>query len=183
MIKDIYQYCTSEVIPRWVQIISGPELWVSIAFGFAVMHFESSFVFNDAAKLEKLTNALLTYASIALGFLLAGLTVVLSLPNKEFSLKLKGNKSKVSKKNSFSSLLFVFSWTAICHLLMLVVFMVLLMTDRSYSVLCIGCKTIHEWSIGFISALVLYCVFQFLQTIIAVSMFGNLLIDNIKEDG
>jgi hypothetical protein len=79
---------------------------------------------------------LIAYASIALGFCIAGLTISLTFPDAKFTARM----SELSGKTSpYSDLLFVFSWTAIAHWCAVVaMFVVILLVDGAQSLLPSG---------------------------------------------
>lgn len=69
----------------------------------------------------------IAYAAIAFGFAVAGLTVALTLPDDKFVHHLATAKPKNErlrnnprKPNAYSDLLFVYSWTALLHWLVIV---------------------------------------------------------------
>jgi hypothetical protein len=55
------------------------------------------------------TTGLIAYAAIALGFCVAGLTISLTLPDRDFASQLAFCKEKGEPTNAYSDLLFVFS--------------------------------------------------------------------------
>jgi hypothetical protein len=82
---------------------------------------------------------LIAYASIALGFCVAGLTISLTLPDRDFASHLATLKCPGQSTNSYSDLLFVFSWTAIAHWgVILMLFVVILLTESGSALLPIG---------------------------------------------
>src|SRR5437870_1958753 len=120
MIRDIHWYSSKMVLPRAFTILFSSELFFSVVVGSIAGYYGGHWV-PTTTTTSAVAVAFLTYASIALGFSLAGLTLALTLPNEGFVQLLSTNRPRGSKYDSYSALLFVFSWTAIIHWLLVVI--------------------------------------------------------------
>jgi hypothetical protein len=180
LIKTIWQYSRDEIKPRFKDIILGSELWIAGIIGVVCAYAGDDLIGHT--KVGDIVGGLLTYASIAFGFCLSGLTIALTLPSQDFVKKLASTKLGGKKNNAFSDLLFVFSWTALCHWLVIVL--------TIGSILLLGSNAIilphesyqsHRIIFGFVLFISIYGIFQFLITLITISQVGRLYIDHINK--
>ncbi len=180
MIRALSQYMTDEAVPRWKAILLGWEMIISgVVLGFFVS-FGGRF-FSEHPKVNDVTTGLIAYASIALGFCVAGLTISLTLPEPKFTLRLATHKTEVGT-NAYSDLLFVFSWTAFAHwLAVLILFVVVLLVDGSSPLLPTARSLWRVWTTGLIAALCTYCLCQFLITLITLSQVGSVYVRFLSE--
>lgn len=180
MIKPLFQYLRDEGIPRFGKIVVSTETAISILTGVVFLKWGDQ-LFSQAPKIGDVTNGLIAYASIALGFCVAGLTISLTLPDQDFAAKmalLKGDEPT----NSYSDLLFVFSWTAVAHWFALVVlFTLALFTDSAGPLLPPGHSRLRGWLVAIIAAICAYCLCQFLITLITLSQVGNVYIKHLID--
>jgi hypothetical protein len=91
-----------EGLPRWRNILTTSRI--------RGRPFETSPAIGD------LTTGLIAYASIALGFCVAGLTISLTLPDRDFASPLATLKRPGQSTNSYSDLLFCFLVDGHCPL-------------------------------------------------------------------
>src|SRR5580698_8692758 len=87
MFRALSQYVKDEGIPRWRSIILTPETFLSVAVILIFLLYGGR-LFVTSPKIGDLTTGLIAYASIALGFCVAGLTISLTLPDRDFAVKL-----------------------------------------------------------------------------------------------
>lgn len=129
MFQALAQYIKDEATPRWRTIVLTWESVIALSVFIFFLKFGNR-LFNAHPKVSDVSTGVIAYASIALGFCIAGLTISLTFPEPKFTLKLATPPHKGQKTNPYSDLLFVFSWTAIAHwLAVLVMFLVVLLTD------------------------------------------------------
>jgi hypothetical protein len=180
MLQPLKQYLVDEGAPRWRNIILTPEALLSVVVGAVFIRYGDS-LFDKSPKIGDLTTGLIAYASIALGFCVAGLTISLTLPDRDFATTL-AIKQPGEPTNSYSDLLFVFSWTAVSHwFAVLVLFAVILLTESSSSLLPAGHTRMRSWIVAFIAGLCTYCLCQFLITLITLSQFGAVYIKHLTD--
>lgn len=181
MINASRQYFRDETRPRLSMIFCGAEFWMSLLIGVILAGWGDQLLPADA-KLKDIGGSLLSYAAIALGFCLAGLTLALTLPDREFARKLATPLPGEKHRDAYSDLLFVFSWTAISHWLLVVAFIVaLVFVDPSKSIA--GYKWVWRDRAlsGVLSFVTAYGIFQFLITLITLSQVGRVYIRSLKE--
>ncbi len=137
-------------------------------------------VFSNHPRVGDVVTGGIAYASIALGFCIAGLTISLTLPDAHFTRRLA--TTDIGPANAYSALLFVFSWTAVVHWCAVVVmFVVALSADSGLPLVPFGSSAIRLCVVSFTAGLYAYCLCQFLITIITLSQVGRVYIKFIKD--
>jgi hypothetical protein len=180
-VKPLYQYFKDEGRPRLRQILVSPESLIALLVGGAFLGWGGQF-FSQYPKIGDLTTGLIAYASIALGFCVAGLTISLTLPDQDFATKLACLQEEGETTNAYSDLLFVFSWTAIAHWFALIVLLVFALFAESASpLLPVGHSHLRGWIVSLIACICAYCLCQFLITLITLSQVGNVYIKHLVE--
>jgi len=187
MIKPVWQYIRDEGLPRLRSILLTPETAISvIATGFFIKW--GKILFSSSPKIGDVTTGLIAYAAIALGFCVAGLTISLTLPDRDFASHLAHLRNGVERTNAYSDLLFVFSWTAIAHWVALVaLFFTLLFAESSGALFPTSASAVRIWSVSIVAGICVYCLCQFLITLITLSQVGRVYINHLikkhsKED-
>jgi hypothetical protein len=181
MIRAARQYLLDEVFPRWRSILKSEHLWLAFVLG-GIAAWRGEAVFAAGPRVPDAVTALLTYGAIALGFCIAGLTVALTLPDREFARKLATEECGRPPRDAYSDLLFVFSWTAIVHWVVIVALVIGLAFARDYnSVLCPGASIARRFSVGIVVGLSTYGFFQFLVTLITISQVGRTYIHSLRQ--
>jgi len=178
MANALTWYLRREVVSRKGSILSGGGFWLAILVG-ALLGRWGSAIIPGTTTVGSLAVALLTYAAIALGFSLAGLTLTLTLPNADFVELLCGTKPPKRLHDSYSDLLFVFSWTAITHWFLVVVSIILVLLVNPSQVAFESGH--HRIKAGLVSGLAAYCLFQFLITLITLSQVGSVYIAHLQR--
>src|SRR3954454_20199243 len=132
MFKAIRSYLDEEVRPRSRQILRSSQFWIATLIAVSFAFFGADFAIATATVGQFVT-VVLAYAAVAFGFCLAGLTVALTLPDASFVHHLATKKPSIEQvekrgyvPNAYSDPLFVFSWTAIAHWLVIAAGLVLL---------------------------------------------------------
>jgi hypothetical protein len=181
MLKPLAQYVKDEGIPRWRNILLTPETFIAVTV-VAIFLLYGGELFATSPKIGDLTTGLIAYASIALGFCVAGLTISLTLPDRDFASHLATLKRPGQSTNSYSDLLFVFSWTAIAHWgTILVLFVVILLTESNSALLPIGHTKGRTVIVSLIAGICTYCLCQFLITLITLSQVGAVYIRHLAQ--
>lgn len=174
MIKPLRSYGNEEVRPRLGRIMLQPEVALALAISAACFFFG---VKSPAAelKLSDVVGMVLTYAAIAFGFCITGMALVLTLPSDRFLAALQEHKLNSKGRSSYLDLLFVFSWTAVCHWVLVVVGISAILIRGMMPVLLNkwdgwGWRLLISWFFG----LGAYSLIQFLLTVITLSQVGQL---------
>jgi hypothetical protein len=182
MIYDLGAYFLDEALPRWKSIFCGSELWIALGCGIVIGGWGNSIFIADL-RVGDVASALLTYAAIALGFCLSGLIVALTLPDRDFARELATNKTSATVPNSYSNLMFVFSWTAIAHwFVVFVALLALLMLGSDALLYPAHSHWTRHLGIGLVGFIASYALFQFLLAVITLSMVGRLYINSLVKD-
>lgn len=179
MIKAVGWYVWNEFLPRLGSILHwSSAVWVATAVG-VLLGYWGGLLIPMTTKVGGIAIALLTYAAIALGFTLAGLTLVLTLPNDTFVNLLWETTPKTKKNNSYSDLIFVFSWTAIIHwLIVFVSILLVLLVNPEQPAFQVER---HRLLSGIVTGLAMYALFQFLVTLITLAQVGATYIAHLRK--
>lgn len=177
MIGDVYSYSRKVVRPQLKSIVSSSEFWIAIVIG-VIAGLCGGRTIPTTTTTSNVAVAFLTYASIALGFSLAGLTLTLTLPNDGFVRLLATTTSEHRTTDSYTNLLFVFSWTAVIHWVLVVVMVVLVLFVKPDQP---AFEDSHQLQTGLVSGLSAYCLFQFLLTLIALAQVGGVYTGHIQK--
>jgi hypothetical protein len=174
MIKPLLSYGSKEVKPRLRRIVFQPQVALAAALGGACF-FLGSQIPTAQLKLSDTVSMILAYAAIAFGFCITGMALVLTLPSDRFLNALQGHKLDRDGASSYLDLLFVFSWTAVCHWLLVVVGIVAILVRGTVPVLLIKSDG-YGWRflISWFFSLFAYSLIQFLLTVITLSQVGQL---------
>jgi hypothetical protein len=139
--------------------------------------------FGNAAKVSDLASIIVSYGAIAIGFCIGGLTIALTLPDRDFTQRLAELSLPSKEGNALSSLLFVFSWTAVVHWLavgaMLIVLLLSGKNDQSFLTVSTDW---HRLLIAAVSFICIYSLFQFVITVLTLARVGALYIDKLRID-
>jgi hypothetical protein len=187
MIMPVFQYIRDEGLPRRWKILISPETGIGVAVSALCLIWGKHW-FSQSPKVGDLTTGLIAYAAIALGFCVAGLTISLTLPDRDFASQLAVLRDHEESTNAYSDLLFVFSWTAIAHWVALVVlFVTMLFVESNCPLYPYGAPWPRNWTISIVAGICAYCLCQFLITLITLSQVGRVyiqhLIDQHGEEG
>jgi hypothetical protein len=174
MIRPLRSYASKEVKPRLRRIVLQPQVALAVAIGAACIFFGDQFPAYQL-KSSDVVSMVLTYAAIAFGFCITGMVLVLTLPSERFLKALQQHKLDSNGQNSYLDLLFVFSWTAVCHWLLVV--------SGIAAILIRGTEPslLNKWDgygwrcfVSLFFALCAYSLIQFLLTVITLSQVGQL---------
>lgn len=173
MREAVQDFWKNEFWPRKRRIFISAHSGIALAFGVGVAVWGHRFSAKEITTTD-LSLALITYAAIALGFSLSGLTLALTLPNQKFARRLVESRVDSGSLNSYSTLIFVFAWTAIVHWLLVVASMCTLILDGGRKPILD--LTTNGWkcsAFGLVAALCTYCLLQFLITLITLTQIGR----------
>ena len=183
MLDAIWQYAKEEAIPRRWRILINGHLFLAMVVGVVIYTSAEGTTFSKL-RVGELTGALLTYGAIALGFSLAGLTIALTLPDKEFAkvLALKVLPKLPSNQNAYSDLLFVFSWTGILHWIVIVLALCFsFLVGQEHQIVPDGAGRLRRSLVAVFATIVIYSVCQFLVTLITLSQVGQSYIEDLRR--
>src|SRR6266403_3712413 len=95
MLRAVRQYLTDEALPRWSKVVF---TWECLVTGIVIGVFakDGGLLFASYPRVSDITTGLIAYASIALGFCIAGLTISLTFPDAKFT----AHMSELSGKTS-----------------------------------------------------------------------------------
>jgi hypothetical protein len=167
MIRDIGKYLAGDALPRIRQIV-GTDFLLAVAIGFVCAKWGERFLPIAAIKGTDIATALLTYTALALGFCLAGLTLVLTLPSKELLQAMVTSKPIGAISNAYGDLIFIFSWTAFSHWIAVAVSLGLLLFGGGQALWVSQPSTKFRVIAGILSAMTVYCLFQFLTILMTL---------------
>ena len=129
MIKPLWSYGKEEVKPRLRRIVVQPQVILAVATSGACFFFGAR-ISAAQLKLGDVVAMILTYAAIAFGFCITGMALVLTLPSDRFLSALQKHKLDRGSQSSYLDLLFVFSWTGVCHWLLVFAGIVAILVTR-----------------------------------------------------
>lgn len=181
MIRAFGQYVANEAAPRVCEIVFSTDFFAAAALGIAAALWGNSANLSDV-KVGDVVGALLTYAAIAFGFCLSGLTVALTLPNDGFVRYLAKSKPDAKKFDAYSDLMFVFSWTALVHWIDVVALVcVLILAGSNSKVLPHGASSMRKAVVGALTFFIIYGVFQFMLTLITLAQVGRVYVQRLNN--
>lgn len=179
MIKPIWSYGRRQVWPRLRRIIIQPQVALCLAVSIACFHFATRLPCSQLRPSD-LGVLMLAYAAIALGFCITGMALVLTLPNEKFLNLLQGHK--VDGQSSYLDLLFVFSWTAVSHWLLVVgAIIVFCFRGESEHLLVPADPLLWKAFVSWLFGVCAYSLIQFLLTVITLSQVGQLYSDELAK--
>jgi hypothetical protein len=178
MITSLVSYARKQVVPRWKGIIVSGDFVIALAAGVLGGLWGTSVVPSTTTAVN-IAVALLTYSAVAFGFSLAGLTLVLTLPNEDFVKLLCATRSPKRKHDSYADLLFIFSWNATVHWAILVLSIVLLLVTNPQEP---AFSVTHRIRTGIVAAVSVYALLQFLVTLITLTQVGSVYILHLRKE-
>jgi hypothetical protein len=189
MVSAFFDFCWREGIPRLRQI------FISTEFAIAVTLAVLLGIFGEGSRIAVIGTGdialtLLAYAAIAFGFSVAGLTLVLTAPDREFASELAwsdpGEEQGLAKeppaKSSYSNLIFIFTWTGIAHWALVIGSLaVLLGIGVNTPLLADGSSTLHRIGVAILAFATVYAVELFLVTVITLANVGQAYIGRLHR--
>ena len=199
MLTECVRFLFRQVVPRWLTLLGGAEFWVA---GTLSVLFALNLRRNGLwhSSVGAVSTAALAYAAVGFGFSLAGLVLALTLPDARFAhtlatktrsrvaegrffrLRLARRKLQHRGANPYSDLLFIFTWTALAHWVMVVVSFAFLIEYGFAAKLIPGdITTVHRVMLGIWAFVSLYAVELFLLTLITLSQVGRVYIGYLRK--
>ena len=191
MLGTLWDYLCREVWPRRCELPRTSEFVIALAAGLAIALAAPGL--PASTHLGDVLTIVLAYAAIAFGFSIAGLTVALTLPDARFVHRIATAKPESEKlrrirdrghrdPNAYSDLLFVYSWTAAWHWVVLVLgFTELAIYGAGRRVAGPGVDAATRVLDGLLVFATVYAVLLFLVTLITLSQAGNLYVKELSE--
>ncbi len=182
LLKALWGFSRRDVRPRLAEIISTQDFGVAIIAGVAMAWAGPKYL-TGAPKAADLATGFIAYAAIALGFCVGGMTIALTLPDREFVKKLAKLQLDTKAGNGLSGLLFVFTWTAVIHWLAIVTLLVTLLFDGANTKSFLAGPTLPKRVIvGTITTLCTYALLQFLITVLTLAHVGLHYIHELRNE-
>jgi hypothetical protein len=180
MIRTLRRYLTEESFPRWKGILWSSTPWLATAGAWSASQCLMSA--DKCLIAHAFLNACLTYSSIAFGFCVTGITMCLAIADQSFVRKLVQRFANGSKHNTYSDLIFIFTWTAAAHILLIAVSILALFSFGSDERLF---ASSYHWAktglAGLSVGLLLYALMQFLTTVLTLSSVAKIYIDHLVK--
>ncbi len=184
MLGSIWWYLSKTVLIRWRELVFASEFWISLIISGATLWVANSGFFQIDLQVGDLASALLTYASIAFGFCLTGSALALTIPDREFARKMAGTTAKSRPCDTYSNLIFVFSWASLAHLFLVLASIGSLFIFKESDKLLPG---LLYWKRSLFAfsylSLTIYAFSQFVVTVITLSQVGDVYISGLKNGG
>ena len=129
------------------------------------------------AKASDVCTGLLTYASISFGFAVSGLIMALAISNEAFARLLAKTKAEGHPLSTYSDLLFVYAWTAIIHVGLIVICLLSYAVYKPDEKFFVPSLTNFERGYSVLTGIVAaYAVMQFVITVLTLVGFGRVYI-------
>lgn len=179
MIRTFLTFLKEDLSPRWKSVVCGSEFFFAIAAGITISQFAQRAAWAPTVQAHVFATAILTYASIALGFSIAGASVALALPEK--FVRVLHDSFDESGNRMFGNLIFVYAWTAAIHVILAIVAVFgFFIFDPAEHLL----TKVLSWRNDYAGVLVgvsVYCVIQFLITIAVICSVGRVYANHLNE--
>jgi hypothetical protein len=176
----ISRYVGAEIRPRLGRIVFHPSFMISLVVGIAFYlygYYASKIIF----KVVDAGNTVLGYSAIALGFCVVGFALVVTIPNDNLARLIAGEKRPGAPSNSYSNLLFVFSWTAFLHWLLILISVAVLLINRDGEIsLTPWTHTLPRAVVTILVFLLTYCLLQLLILILTLQQIGQIYITYLR---
>jgi hypothetical protein len=189
VLSALFDFCRSEAVPRLSQIVISTEVGIAAVLA-ALFAWIGAGAGVATANTGDVVLTLLAYGAIAFGFAVAGLTLVLTAPDRGFASELAwsdpgrdpGIANTPPQQSSYGNLLFIFSWTAITHWLVVVgAFSILIALGKDSHLLADGSSTRHRIGVGVLVFFTVYAVELFLITVITLTQVGDAYIGRLHR--
>jgi len=169
VLTALVSFCRRDVLPRIGEIVLTQDFAISALLGLALAAWGPSRL-TGAPRLADFAMGFLAYAAIALGFCVAGMTIALTLPDRSFLERLANLEIKSRAGNALTSLLFVFTWTAVVHWAAIVaVLMALTLDGGSSQGFAANGTPGRRVVMGLIAFVCSYALLQFLITVLTLA--------------
>lgn len=180
MLGSLLLYLKWEVKPRFLRILfSFPTVAAIVVAGIIV--FRGDCIAFGTVKLGEIMTGLLAYAAVSFGFSIAALSLILAIPHGEFAVWLAARNESHSKNENnserYDDLLFVYSWTAVLHWLLLLTVIVLVVAfGGDYQALPLPAVTSHRIPTAWLAFITTFGLLQFLTALLTLALFGRVYV-------
>jgi len=178
------RFFIDEIFSRRRQLISEQQLLFSILLGGVLALFGSNFGYQETSK-DSVVNALLNYSAIAMGFSVTCVSLCLTLADPRFLKKLSLHEIEVDgqKRDAFSQLIFVFTWTSFLHsLCIFILILAILTTGENEKLFSEDFRFFERISFFVSSSLVLYALSQFMVSLITMFQLGKSYVIFLRDE-
>lgn len=181
MIGSALDYWRREVRPRRRRILWGSHFLIAAVLGIVFSLFGPS-LHTGRITYGDVAGALLAYGAISFGFAVAALSLVLAIPHDRFSKWLAAShESPRSARSSYDDLIFVFSWTAALHWMLVVTILMTVFAHGSSRQVFPALDDVGDrLSSGGLLFITVYGVCQFLIALITLAQFGKLYVSYLS---
>jgi hypothetical protein len=170
-----------EIVARKWDILLAEESWLSLLLSVAGV-FWGPRLWPNSGKPGDLGVAFVCYAAIALGFCVGGMTIALTLPDRVLSKELANLEIPEKPGNAMSSLLFVFSWTALAHWVAIcAVFISMIVAGHSDHSIFETTGRFYRTCLCFVLFLCTYSLFHFLITVVTLWQVGLVSVAKMRR--
>lgn len=182
IVNVFYGFLRREVRPRAREIVLTQDFVIAALLGISLAIWGPEHLIN-AAKITDLASVIVSYGAIAIGFCIGGLTIALTLPDRDFTQRLADLSLPSKEGNALASLLFVFSWTAVVHWFAVgLMLIVLLLSGRNEQSFIYGLGGWRRIVSGVVAFACIYALFQFVITVLTLARVGRIYIDKLRAD-
>ena len=181
--RALLWYLRTQVWPRRAQIALQGQTALALLAGALVAVAGDDLALDDLDT-DKFVTAVFAYAALALGACLTGLTVALTLPDRSFAEHLVAQeKEDDARTTAYGDLVFVFSWTALAHWVVIAAALVTIAVvgDQDLPTLAGDCSIAAALVVLLVTLLV-YAMVQFGVTIITLSQVATVYIIWIRRE-
>lgn len=182
VLRVLWSFFNKAVKRRAPEIFFTQEALISSILGIGLGFWGHS-LFRDSAKPLDVGVGFIAYAAIALGFCVGGMTIVLTFPDREFVVKLATLSIRQKEGDALSSLLFVFSWTALVHWFAIVfVLAAVLLHGHGERGLLEVTVLGDRAQVASLVAVCSYALLQFLITVLTLWQVGAVYIAELRKE-
>ncbi len=163
-------YVWKDVRPRIHRIFFTAHPWLSAVLSLSAAR--GYFPFAADVKFFDVAGALLTYNTVVIGFCVSAMAICFTF-SKRFSKLLCMVKDESTGFSSYRDLVFVFSWTSLAHTIasIVVLFLYFFVGNFVFEEMV---RNGFSWVVFVFLSVELYCIFQFLVTVITVHQAANI---------
>jgi hypothetical protein len=177
----LWSFYKEAVKDRLGEIVFSQETALALLLGVVASLYGSSYSPNSA-RIVDVAIGYLTYAAIALGFCVGGVTIALTLPDRDFVEMLAQLTIPEKRGDALSGLFLVFCWTAIVHWLSVSVILLVLTTAGHVDGSIFGVTGFRNRSVLGLSVFICsYALMQFLITVLTLWQVGGAYIKKVKQ--
>ena len=183
MLLSALRFGRREVWPRRYDILVSTEFLVAILvvdLYLVAINYDVQVSTTTGTALSLIA----TYAAIAFGFALAGLSLVLGMGNAQFASLLTSHRTPGKVHSPLADLLFIFAWNAIVHWVLVTVSIGMLLLfgeDVAFITWNQGPARLI-WTTGLLGLLT-YALCDFLNVVISLAECGGVYVKFLAQSG